>query len=203
MDISFFFKGLVIGFLIAVPVGPIGVLCIHRSLTKGNIHGLISGFGAAAADSIYGAIAAFGVTFVSEFLITQQFWFRIIGSVFLCGLGIRTLLLKTVKEAGINKSLGFAGNFGSTFLLTLMNPLTVLAFAAVFAGLGITTSDRGFAGLLIAGVFTGSAIWWTILSSIAGIFHEKVSHSNLIWLNRISGTIIILFGLLILLNPKI
>ncbi|MHC4842651.1 MAG: LysE family translocator [Planctomycetota bacterium] len=203
MDISFFFKGLVIGFLIAVPVGPIGVLCIHRSLTKGNIHGLVSGFGAATADSIYGAIAAFGLTFVSDFLIEQQFWFRIIGSIFLCCLGLRTLLLKTVKEAGTGKSLGLAGNYGSTFLLTLMNPLTVLAFAAVFASLGITSSHYGSSALLIAGVFTGSGIWWFLLSGIAGIFREKVSHSNLLWLNRISGTIIILFGLFILFNLKI
>ena len=186
-----------------MPVGPIGVLCIHRSLADGKIHGLISGFGAATADSIYGAIAAFGLTFVSDFLIAQQLWFRIIGSVFLCCLGLRTLLLKTVKEAGTGKSLGLVGCYGSTFLLTLMNPLTILAFAAVFASLGITSSHYGSSALLIAGVFTGSGIWWFMLSGIAGIFREKISHSNLIWLNRISGTIIILFGLLIMLNLKI
>jgi threonine/homoserine/homoserine lactone efflux protein len=203
MDISFFFKGLVIGFLIAVPVGPIGVLCIRRSLTEGKIHGLVSGFGAATADSIYGAIAAFGVTFVSDFLAEQQVWFRIIGSVFLCCLGIRTFLSKTVKQAGTNKSLGLVGCYGSTFLLTLMNPLTILAFAAVFASMGITSSHYGSSALLIAGVFTGSGVWWFILSGAAGVFRNKVSHSNLVWLNRISGTIIILFGLLILFNLKI
>lgn len=203
MDTTFFFKGLVIGFLIAVPVGPIGVLCIHRTLAEGKIQGLISGLGAATADAIYGSIAAFGVTFVSDFLIEQQLWFRIIGSVFLCGLGVRTFLSKTVKEAGANKSLGLFGNYGSTFLLTLMNPITVLAFAVVFASLGITNPNYGSAALLIAGVFTGSGIWWFMISGITGIFREKVSHSNLVWLNRISGTIIILFGLLILFNLEI
>jgi len=203
MDTTFFFKGLVIGFLIAVPVGPIGILCIHRTLTEGKIHGLISGFGAATADAIYGAFAAFGVTFISDFLIEQQLWFRIIGSVFFCCLGVRAFLLKTVKQAGTNKSLGLVGNCGSTFLLTLMNPITILAFAAVFASLGITSSHYGSATLLIAGVFTGSGIWWFMISGVAGIFREKVSHSNLVWLNRISGTIIILFGLLILFNLKI
>jgi threonine/homoserine/homoserine lactone efflux protein len=202
MDTTFFFKGLIIGFLIAVPVGPIGVLCIHRTLAEGKIQGLISGFGAATADAIYGSIAAFGVTFVSDFLIKQQLWFRIIGSVFLCCLGVRTLLSKTVKEAGTNNSLGLFGNYGSTFLLTLMNPITVLAFAVVFASLGITNSNYGSATLLIAGVFTGSGIWWFMISGVTGIFREKVSHSNLVWLNRISGTIIIVFGLLILFNMK-
>ncbi|MHC4212551.1 MAG: LysE family translocator [Planctomycetota bacterium] len=200
MDTTFFFKGLIIGFLIAVPVGPIGVLCIHRTLAEGKIQGLISGLGAATADAIYGSIAAFGVTFVSDFLIAQQFWFRIIGSIFLCGLG--TFFSKTVKEAGANKSLGLAGNYGSTFLLTLMNPMTVFAFAVVFASLGITNSHYGSAALLIAGVFTGSGIWWFMISGVTGIFRERVSHSNLVWLNRISGTIITLFGLLILFNLR-
>ncbi len=203
MDTTFFFKGLVIGFLIAVPVGPIGVLCIHRTLAEGKIQGLISGLGAATADAIYGSIAAFGITFVSNFLIEQQFWFRIVGSVFLCGLGVRTFFSKTVKEAGKNNSLGLFGNYGSAFLLTLMNPITVLAFAVVFASLGITNSNYGSAALLIAGVFTGSGIWWFMISGVTGIFREKVSHSNLVWLNRISGTIITLFGLLILFNLKI
>ncbi len=203
MDTTFFFKGLIIGFLIAVPVGPIGVLCIHRTLAEGKIQGLISGLGAATADAIYGSIAAFGVTFVSDFLIEQQFWFRIIGSVFLCCLGVRTFFSKTVKEAGANKSLGLVGNYGSTFLLTLMNPITVLAFAVVFASLGIANSHNGSAALLIAGVFTGSGIWWFMISGVTGIFREKVSHSNLVWLNRISGTIIIVFGLLILFNLEI
>ncbi|MHC4216292.1 MAG: LysE family translocator [Planctomycetota bacterium] len=200
MDISIFFKGLVIGFLIAVPVGPIGVLCIHRTLTKGRIHGLVSGFGAATADSIYGAIAAFGVRFVSDFLIEQQTWLHIIGSVFLCCLGLKTFLSKSSKRPDSVNGRGLVRNYGSTFFLTLMNPITILAFAAVFAGLGIKSSHHGFAGLLIAGVFTGSGIWWIILSSAAGLFRQKVNHDNLIWLNRISGAIITLFGLLILLN---
>ena len=202
MDTNFFFRGLIIGFVIAAPVGPIGVLCIHRTLTEGKIHGLIFGLGAATADAIYGSIAAFGVTFVSDFLIKQQLWFRIIGSVFFCCLGVRTFLSKTVKQAGTNKSLGLVGCYGSTFLLTLMNPITVLAFAVVFASLGITNSHYGSAALLIAGVFTGSGIWWFMISGVTGIFREKVSHTNLVWLNRISGTIIIVFGLLILFNMK-
>lgn len=203
METTFFLKGLVIGFLIAAPVGPIGVLCIHRTLTEGKLNGLISGLGAATADTIYGSIAALGLTFISSFLIEQQLWFRIIGAVFLCCFGIRTFLSKATKRPSSVGGRGLAGNYGSTFFLTLTNPMTILAFAAVFAGFGITGSRHSSAGLLIAGVFTGSGIWWLILCSAAGVFREKVRHSNLVWLNRISGTVIILFGLFILLNLRI
>ena len=202
MDTSFLLRGLIIGFMIAAPVGPIGVLCIHRTLTEGKIHGLISGLGAATADAIYGSIAALGLTFVSSFLIEQQLWFRIIGAVFLCGLGIRTIFSKAAKKPCAVNRLGLVANYGSTFILTLMNPMTILAFAAVFVGLGITSSHHGSAGLLIAGVFAGSGIWWILLSSAAGLFRQKISHDKLIWLNRISGTIITTFGLLLLFNLK-
>jgi threonine/homoserine/homoserine lactone efflux protein len=189
MDTNFFLRGLIIGFVIAAPVGPIGVLCIHRTLTEGKIHGLISGLGAATADAIYGSIAALGLTFISSFLIEQQLWFRSIGSVFLCGLGIRIIFSKAPKKPGAINGQGLAANY-------------ILAFAAIFAGLGITSSHHGFAGLLIAGVFTGSGIWWILVSSAAGLFRQKISPDNLIWLNRISGTIITTFGLLLLFNLK-
>ena len=171
-------------------------------MTKGKIHGLISGLGAATADAVYGAIAAFGLTFISSFIIEQQLWFRIIGAVFLCGLGIKTVFFKVSQKPGAVNGQGLAADYGSTFFLTLMNPMTILAFAAIYVGLGITSSHHGFVGLLIAGVFTGSGIWWILLSSAAGLFHQKISHDNLLWLNRISGTIITTFGLLLLFNIK-
>lgn len=195
-----FFRGLVIGLVIAAPVGPVGVLCIQRTLTEGRIQGLISGLGAATADAIYGSIAALGLTFVSSFLIEQQFWFRIIGAVFLCGLGIKTIFSKKEKKTGAVHSHGSVANFVSIFFLTLMNPMTILAFVAIFAILGITTSHNGFAGVLIAGVFTGSCLWWFLLSGVAGLFRHKISHDNLIRLNRISGIIITAFGLLLLIT---
>ena len=203
MDISFFIKGLIIGIVIAVPVGPVGVLCMHRTLAEGKIHGLISGLGAATADAIYGFIAAFGLTFVSDFLVGQQIWFRIIGGIFLCGLGLKTFLSKKTKRSGSVNGQGLAGDYGSALFLTLMNPVTIFAFAAIFTGLGMTGLHHGFAGLLVAGVFTGSGIWWVVLSGTAGLFREKVSHDNLVWLNKISGAIIIAFGLLLLFNLKI
>jgi threonine/homoserine/homoserine lactone efflux protein len=202
MDTGFFFRGLILGFVIAAPVGPIGVLCVHRTLIKGKIHGLISGLGAATADAVYGFIAALGLTFISSFLIEQRLLLRVIGAVFLCGLGIRTFFSKTAKKPGVVEGQGLAYNYGSTFFLTLMNPMTILVFAAIFAGLGITNSHHGFAGLLIVGVFAGSGLWWILLTNVAGLFRHKINRDNLIWLNRISGTIITIFGLLLFLNLK-
>ncbi len=112
MDTNFFFRGRIIGFVIAAPVGPIGVLCIHRTLTEGKIHGLISGLGAATADAVYGSIAALGLTFISSFLIEQQLWFRIIGAIFLCGLGIRTIFSKAAKKPGAVNGQSFTANHG-------------------------------------------------------------------------------------------
>ena len=203
MDVNFFIRGLIIGFVIAAPVGPIGVLCIHRTLTKGKICGLISGLGAATADTIYGTIAALGMTFVSTFLLDHEFGLRLLGGVFLCCLGVRTILLKAAKKPAPITGMGLAANYVTIFFLTLMNPMTVLAFVAIFAGLGITGSDNGFAGgVLIAGVFIGSCLWWTLLCSLAGLFRKRINQGNLVWLNRISGIIIIAFGVFLLFNLK-
>jgi threonine/homoserine/homoserine lactone efflux protein len=203
MDATFFLKGLIIGILIAVPVGPIGVLCIHRTLTQGRIHGLVSGMGAATADAVYGAIAAFGVNIVSAFIIEQQLWFRIIGSIFICCLGARIFFSKAIERAANNSRHGLAGNYSSTFFLTLMNPMILLTFVAVFASLGITSSHYGSGGLLIAGVFTGAGSWWVLISCAACVFYEKMNHINLAGMNRICGTLIMLFGLSILLTLAI
>ena len=202
MDTGFFFRGLILGFVIAAPVGPVGILCVYRTLTKGKIHGLISGLGAATADAIYGAIAALGLTFISSFLIEQRLLLRVIGAVFLCVLGIKTFFSKTAKKPGVVNDQGLVYNYGSTFFLTLMNPMTILAFAAIFAGLGITNSHHGFTGLLIVGVFIGSGLWWILLTNVAGFFRQKINRDNLIWLNRISGAIITIFGLLLFMSLK-
>ena len=193
-------RGLIIGLVIAAPVGPIGVLCIHRTLTAGRINGFVSGLGAATADAVYGSIAALGLTLVSSFLIEQQLWFRIVGGIFLCGLGIKTAVSKAAKKPHAVGSKRLAVAYGSTFLLTLMNPMTLLAFTAAFASFGITSSGYGSAGLLIAGVFTGSCIWWVFLSSAAGLFRHKLTYRNAVWINRISGIVMTTFGVLLLIS---
>ena len=202
MPISFFFKGFIIGFSIAAPVGPIGVLCIRRTLAEGRASGLVSGLGAATADGLYGCIAGFGLTFLSNLLIQHQGWIRVIGGLFLCYLGLRTLVASPAKESASVKEGGLVGSYGSTFFLTLTNPMTILSFAAIFAGLGLgsTGGDYLSSGVLVLGVFTGSALWWLILSSMVGMLGKKLSLGGMRWVNRISGIIILGFGLVALLT---
>lgn len=202
MDISFLFRGLAIGFSIAAPVGPIGMLCIRRTLAEGRASGLVSGLGAATADGVYGCVAGFGLTFISSFLVSQQVWLRIIGGVFLCYLGLRILLTNPAKQAALDKRSGLVAAYASTFFLTITNPMTILSFAAIFAGLGLSSGSGNYAsaGVLVLGVFIGSALWWLLLSSGVGLFREKVNQDNLQWVNRMSGGVITGFGLFALLS---
>ena len=202
MDINFLLRGLIIGFSIAAPVGPIGVLCIRRTLTEGRLSGLVSGLGAATADSIYACIAGFGLVFISNFLVSQQFWLRLIGGAFLCYLGIKTLLAKPAEQEPSVKGNGIIGNYASTFFLTLTNPMTIISFMAIFAGLGLASTSSNYmsAGILVLGVFMGSALWWLFLSGGVGLFREKFNRRGLNWVNKISGIIIMGFGLFALLS---
>jgi threonine/homoserine/homoserine lactone efflux protein len=204
MDVSFFLRGLIIGFSIAAPVGPIGVLCIRRTLAEGRAHGLVSGLGAATADSIYGFVAGFGLSFISSFLVRQQVLLRIIGGGFLCFLGVRTFLSKPSEHVASAKGNGLVGSYASTFFLTITNPVTIFSFAAIFAGLGVGGASGSYssAAVLVLGVFVGSALWWFILSSSVSVFRTKFSPHRLQWVNRISGIIITGFGLISLLSLR-
>jgi len=196
LEISFLVKGMVIGLSIAAPVGPISLLCIRRSLAHGRRAGLASGMGAATADGIYGAVAAFGLTSVSGFLVVQQWWFGLIGGVLLVGLGAQILFSRPPTEGAGSKRVTLAGAYASTFVLTLSNPVTILMFAAIFAGLGIAAAaDVGSAALLTAGVFLGSAMWWTILSAGVGASKSRLSPRALSWVNRAAGAVIAGFGI--------
>lgn len=202
MDIPFLVRGLIIGFSIAAPVGPIGILCIRRTLADGRAAGLVSGLGAASADAVYGCVAGFGLTFISDFLIGQKFWLGLIGGLFLCYLGIKTLFSKPAEQAAKSEANGLLGAYGSTFLLTLTNPMTILSFAAIFAGLGLASANANYssAGILVLGVFIGSALWWLLLSGGVGFFREKFNADAMQWVNRISGVVISAFGILALVN---
>jgi threonine/homoserine/homoserine lactone efflux protein len=202
MDTSFLFKGLLIGFSIAAPVGPIGVLCIRRTLAQGRLTGLLSGLGAATADALYGCVAGFGLTFVSTFLLDQQLWFKLVGSLFLLYLGLKTFLARPVGEAAPAQSKDFLGAYLSTFVLTLTNPATILSFMAVFAGLGLASagSDYSAAAILVLGVFIGSALWWFLLSGGVGLFRAVFDARRLRWVNYLSGIIITGFGVGVLVS---
>jgi len=201
-DFSLFLKGIVIGFSIAAPVGPIGVLCIQRTLSGGMFRGLLSGLGAATADSIYGLIGVLGVTWVAKLLVAQQFWFRLLGGGFLCYLGVRTFRSAPAAQAAEGMRFAAFGAYGTTLLLTLTNPLTILAFAAIFAGLGSVTATANYfpASLFVLGVFVGSSLWWCVLSSFTTLLRGRFTQRRLAWVNRISGSIIVIFGLLALIS---
>lgn len=202
MEMSLFLKGFTIGIAIAAPVGPIGVLCIQRTLTRGVFHGLISGLGAATADALYGFTAAFGLTIISDVILAYQFWFRLVGGIFLCYLGVKAFLAAPAPEAAAERNLGHLEAYGTTLLLTIMNPVTILAFAAIFSGVGLLGDSLHYvpASLLVMGVFTGSGVWWCILSGCTNMFRKKSSLQKLAWVNQISGIIIFTFGVFALFS---
>ncbi len=204
MEIGFLLKGIVIGFSIAAPVGPIGILCIRRTLAEGYKSGLAAGLGAATADAIYGCIAGLGLTFISGLLIEQQMWLRLVGGGFLCYLGMRTFVAPPVGQTSSAQGTGVAGSYFSTFFLTLTNPMTILSFAAIFAGMGVASAggDYAAAGTLVMGVFAGSALWWLTLSSSVNVFRARVTPRVLQWVNKGAGVIIVGFGVLAWLGLK-
>jgi threonine/homoserine/homoserine lactone efflux protein len=205
MESELFIKGFIIGFSIAAPVGPIGILCIQRTLSEGNIQGLVTGLGAATADAIYGFIAAFGLTLISNFLVEQSVWFRLIGGLFLCYLGIKAFLSKPQEPVLSLKNHTIFSAYGTTFFLTLTNPMTILFFAGVFAGLGLVSESILYAsaGLMVIGVFIGSASWWLFLSGATSILRNKINDHKLTWINKISGLVILVFGVAALISTVV
>lgn len=197
MSGALFAKGLAFGFILAATVGPMWVLCLRRTIASGALVGLVSGMGIAVADGFYGAVAAFGLTAISGFLLAQGFWLGLLGAAFLLYLGVKTLLAKPVPLQAEEKSAtaGLAGAFLSTLGLTLANPPTILAFAAIFAGLGlVSTSDYAAAAWIVLGVFLGSAIWWIILAAVAGKLRHRLGPGLMRTINLTSGITILAFA---------
>lgn len=219
-------RGVVLGFSIAAPVGPIGVLCIRRTLADGCLIGFVSGLGAATADMFYGAVAAFGLRAVSDLLTGQRLWLHLLGGAFLCALGLRTLTRKpatlgnsAVAASGASRGqvmpgavplrprrhrLQLAGAYLSTLGLTLTNPATILSFAVIFAGLGVAGAQAGYlsAAALVAGVFCGSALWWLLLTRGVGWLRERLGVRTLHAVNVLSGAILVGFGVAVLLTAR-
>jgi len=196
MNFLLLLEGLVIGFSLAAPVGPVGVLCIRRTLAYGSKRGLVVGLSAACADMLYGIIAAFGVTFISDFISNQQHWIRLIGGILLMLLGYRMYHSHAITDTPINGTNRHVRAFISTFLLTLTNPMTLFAFAAVFAGVGLNKiiGNNWSGTFLVIGVFLGSLSWFTLLTALVHFFREKISTNGLTLVNKIAGTLLILFG---------
>ena len=190
-----FLKGLAFGFVLAATVGPMWVLCFRRTVAYGALTGLVSGMGIAVADGLYGAVAAFGLTAISGFLLRYSFWIGLVGGLFLLYLGIRTLLQEPAANKEAAKPASLAQAFLSTLGLTLANPPTILAFVAIFAGLGLAASaDYTAAAMIVAGVFFGSAAWWVVLAAAGGTLRDRLGPRLLHAINLVSGITILGFA---------
>jgi len=200
LPLGIIIKGLALGFSIAAPVGPIGVLCIRRTLVRGFKAGLVSGLGAASADAVYGTIAATGLTLVADFLLKQQLWLGLLGGSFLLYLGTKTFRTAPPAENGLTEKGSVGGDYLSTLLLTLSNPMTIFMFAAIFGSMSVQSGAvyRYNAFLLVLGVFTGSALWWLTLSTAVSLLHDRVNAGLMVWVNRLAGAMITGFGLFVL-----
>src|SRR5688572_10356987 len=179
-NIDILLRGFIIGMSIAAPVGPIGVLCIRRTLADGKLTGFLSGLGAATADMIYGAIAAFGLTVIMDLLIGQANWLKLIGGIFLLYLGARTFFSKPADRPARSGRVGLLGAYLSTLFLTITNPMTIIAFVAIFAGTMPSGTDTSPL-VLVTGVFAGSAIWWLALSFGVGLMREQIGPNLMLW----------------------
>jgi len=187
-------RGFLIGFSIAAVLGPIGVLCVRRTLERGFLNGFFSGLGAASADATYAAIAAFGISAIASLLVDQRLWLRIVGGAFLMYLGVRTLRRAPAQHAaGLSTATSLVAAYGSTLLLTLSNPMTILSFVGIFAGLGVGAL-QGDAALVVAGVFSGSAVWWLLLAAIVSRLRERLTPRTFRVVNMASGLLIAAFG---------
>ena len=198
-----FLKGLGIGVAIAAPVGPVGVLCLRRSLAQGWLVGMVSGLGAAAADTLYGAVAALGVSWISQLLLGHLSWLGFFGGGFICFLGLKTFFATPADQQVRLGVSDIVHAWISTFFITLTNPLTIIAFVTIFAGLGLgrVTGESGLlTSLLVMGVFAGSVLWWAVLATLAGFVRKGVNLKILVWINRGTGMLLVLMGAALLVR---
>jgi threonine/homoserine/homoserine lactone efflux protein len=195
MDPSLFGRGLLLGFTIAAAVGPISLLTIRRTLAHGRVYGLASGLGVALADSTYGAIAAFGLTAIGSLLVSGRVVLGLVGGAVLVAIGVRTMRSRPGAVATVDDRPGLPGAFLSIFGLTMTNPMTILSFAALFAGFGVAGGGLGAAALVVLGVFCGSASWWLLLTAVVSALRSRVTISGLTWVNRLSGLALAAFGI--------
>ena len=194
-------RGLIIGFTIAAAVGPITLLVIRRTIDHGGIYGFASGLGVATADATYGAIAAFGLTAVTSLLVSGQTLLGIVGGLIIVVIGLRTILAHPTGPAVDVERPGLLGAFGSIYALTMTNPLTIVLYAGIFAGIGLAAGSSFIdAAVLTLAVWVGSTLWWVVLCTPVAWLRERVSTGVLLWVNRISGAALVLFGVFAVLG---
>ena len=196
-EVDLLIGGIIVGLMIAMPVGPVNILCIHRTLEGGWKSGVISGLGAAAADMFYGAVAGFSITLVVQFVLREQFWIRFFGGILLVVIGISYFFKRPEPlDAQEENRANAYSDFRSTLLLTLTNPTTVLSFIALLAALGIGHQRHWWLTVfLVGGIFCGSMLWWIVLSSIVNLFRDRFNDRVLLSINRLAGILIAGFGI--------
>ncbi len=199
-----FIKGIIIGLLVSVPLGPIGIMCIQRTLNKGYMSGFISGLGAAAADILFAVIAGFGLSIIINFIVERHIYFQIIGGLFVLYIGFRIFNTNPVKQLRLQRlnRTRLSQDFVSVFLLTLSNPLAIFLFLAIMAGLKVANDLLSIfeLSILVAGIAGGAILWWFVLASIANRFRKKIRLKSIWWLNKITGSVVFLFGLVVLVS---
>ena len=201
------FSGIVMGLIAAVPIGPVNLICIRRSFAFGPLNGFVSGLGAAIGDGVFAAVTGLGLTWVAQLIEGYAAIIELIGGALMVFFGYRAFVAPDaprLEEAAIRiGGSSLAGAIISTFALTITNPATLLAFTAMFAGLGGLAGGAGSygdAGFVVAGVVIGSTGWWLALTSVIGFFHTRIDSAALRLINRISGGLVTLFGLAVLVN---
>ncbi|MCE1188311.1 MAG: LysE family translocator [Ignavibacteria bacterium] len=200
IEFDYIFKGAVLGFSVAAPVGPIGILCINRTINKNFLSGFVSGLGAATADLVYGLITGLGLTVVSDFMIHHKLPLQIVGVLFLLYLAVKTLVKKEKRlEYNSAEGLGLWKDYLSTLALTITNPVTILFFLAVFAGVGILPGGQnlGSLTLFLVGIFGGSCVWWLFLSGLTEKLKTRINTSILRKIDLVSGMLMLFFCLMI------
>ena len=203
-DVVYIFRGMLIGLMVSVPLGPMGVLIIQKTLHKGALSGFIAGMGAACADLFYATVAAFGLGFVINTIKTHEVILQIVGGIFLLIMGLNIYFANPLKQIKARRRVtkkGLLGDFLSLFFLTVSNPVTVVVFMAVFAGTSVLGETPTFSTeiMLLIGVLLGGSAWWYTLSTIVNIFRKKFKLRVLVTINRVSGIIITILGGLVIL----
>ena len=201
MPESYLIRGLLIGLIFGVPAGAIGALTIQRTLERGFLAGLITGAGSSAADILYGCVGVFGIAVISDFLISNQMIIGIVGGVLICALGVMIFFKKRVPKGQKPAKGNLLFCFSSSFMIAIMNPATILSFFIAFTSFDIETGLNISSGImLIAGILLGTLIWWAGLSGFVSIFRNKLTDKIYTWLNRILGTLMLIFGIVVILR---
>lgn len=203
MDLTIIATGILVGITLAAPVGPINLMCMQRALQFGFLSGLATGIGAALGDGVFAAVTAFGLTWVTRLIEGNIFWLQGFGGILLVIIGIRTMLAPPADLAPAEPGwVHHGGLIGTTFLLTVTNPATLIGFVAIFSGIGGMVAGKGdFAAMqLVGAVILGSFLWWVSVARIVSWFRHRLTSDRLALINRISGTIILLFGAAVLFD---